>query len=381
MKFLKNDNIWAPTPDVRMDVRNELPPGNYTFCRNDLTGEYYLEESEPFVLPEKLYGKTEKWSNRIIDASRREENQTGVVLSGTKGSGKTLLSKSIAVKSGLPVLIVNDPFSDDRFLRTVQGISQRAVVLFDEFEKIYDREAQERVLTLFDGVYTARNKIMIMTCNDLSAVQDFFLNRPGRLRYAIEFRGLETDFIKEYCADKLANPEYLQDILKVALGSFDFNFDMLQALVRELNLYGGTVEENLEILNVKTVNSNKVKWAISLKAIDHPNLTLSTDAEFNFNPFAYFNRQGSENTFDYYVEAKGKFNDGRKPSPNTRNESYNLLHFSDLKGMDSNSGTYVFESEVKVHDEEGVEVCLKARILVTRVNSTSILRGGWDFGS
>ena len=53
MKFLKNGDAWSLTPDGRMDVRDRLPAGNYTVCRNPLSGEYFLEETAAFTLPPK----------------------------------------------------------------------------------------------------------------------------------------------------------------------------------------------------------------------------------------------------------------------------------------------------------------------------------------
>ena len=185
MKFLKSGDTWSLTPDGRMDVRDRLPSGNYTVCKHPLTGEYFLEETAAFTLPPKLYGKTERYAERILSTFNRRAPgaQIGVCLSGTKGSGKTLLAKHIAKTSGLPTIIVNTPFSDERFMRTMQGIEQEAVIIFDEFEKLYDSDAQESILTLFDGVFTARNKVMVITCNNKYAVQSFFHNRPSRLRY------------------------------------------------------------------------------------------------------------------------------------------------------------------------------------------------------
>ena len=58
MKFLKHGNAWSLTPNARMDVRDQLPAGCYTVCKNPLSGEYFLEEGEQFILPKKLYGKT-----------------------------------------------------------------------------------------------------------------------------------------------------------------------------------------------------------------------------------------------------------------------------------------------------------------------------------
>jgi hypothetical protein len=70
MKFLKHGNAWSLTPNARMDVRDRLPAGCYTVCKNPLSGEYFLEEGEQFILPKKLYGKTLGQPWRI---SRREK--------------------------------------------------------------------------------------------------------------------------------------------------------------------------------------------------------------------------------------------------------------------------------------------------------------------
>jgi hypothetical protein len=104
MKYLKNENRWSLTPDAQLDVRDALPGGNYTVCQNPLTKEYFLEESEPFTLPQKLYGKIRRHGDRILETfrNRSRDEQVGVFLSGTKGSGKTLLAKYVAMTSGMP---------------------------------------------------------------------------------------------------------------------------------------------------------------------------------------------------------------------------------------------------------------------------------------
>lgn len=281
MKFLKNQNRWSLTPDAQLDVRDALPPGNYTVCRHPITGEYFLEETAGFIMPGRLYGKIGAYTTRIISAfeQRKPQSQVGVLLCGSKGSGKTLLAKNISVQTGLPTIIVNTPFSDERFMRAMQDIEQPAVVIIDEFEKLYDKDGQEAILTLFDGVYTVRNKILIVTCNDKWAVQDFFHNRPSRLRYSIDFSGLESSFIQEYCTENLhAVDEHMKKIVDLAALCEEFNFDMLQALVEELNRFGGTVDEAVEILNIKPVMLNgRDIWAVQVVTPEAPKLKWRTN--------------------------------------------------------------------------------------------------------
>lgn len=275
MKFLKHGNAWSLTPNARLDVRDRLPAGCYTVCKNPLSGEYFLEEGEQFILPKKLYGKTERHSARVLKTfeNRQPGTQVGVFLSGTKGSGKTLLAKHIAQKSGLPVIVVNAAYTDDRFMRTMQGIEQEAVILFDEFEKVYNEEDQEAILTLFDGVYTVRDKLMIITCNDKFAVKSFFHNRPSRLRYAIGFESLEKEFVEEYCADQLRDKSYSDKITMLCTVCDEFNFDMLQTLVDELNRYGGDFEDTLDILNVKPATGTRMKWIVKVETPDERGVT------------------------------------------------------------------------------------------------------------
>jgi hypothetical protein len=290
-----------------MDVRDRLPSGNYTVCKHPLTGEYFLEETAAFTLPPKLYGKTERYAERILSTFNRRApgSQIGVCLSGTKGSGKTLLAKHIAKTSGLPTIIVNTPFSDERFMRTMQGIEQEAVIIFDEFEKLYDSDAQESILTLFDGVFTARNKVMVITCNNKYAVQSFFHNRPSRLRYSIAFEGLGVEFIREYCEDVLKDCRtYLDKIINLAVLCDEFNFDMLQTLVDELNRYGGEFEDAVEILNVKPLGNTKSSWTLTVATPDHRSKkwTIESGDTFSHSPIVMVNSDRWENEINVRIQ-------------------------------------------------------------------------------
>jgi hypothetical protein len=202
-------------------------------------------------------------ADRILYTFRQRDKNTGVLLVGEKGSGKTLLSKQIACSSGMPTIIINEKFTGDEFNSFLASITQQCVVLFDEFEKIYDKEAQEKVLTLLDGTYQSR-KLFLITSNDKWGLDTNLRNRPGRIYYHIEFSGLEESFIREYCADNLVNVSKTEDIVRVSSMFDQFNFDMLASVVEEVNRYDEDPMELITILNVKPEYSGKVSYKPSM---------------------------------------------------------------------------------------------------------------------
>lgn len=249
--FIKRGTAFSPTDDSNLDIHDKLPVGTYLIKRAPFDGPLYFDRVPDFTLPEKLYGDTIKHSERILSTFRTRTNSTGVLLAGEKGSGKTLLSKHLSVTSGLPVILVNDPWSGDIFNTLVASLQQEAVFVFDEFEKVYrDQGDQEGLLTLLDGFF-ATKKLFILTCNDIYKVNEHLKNRPGRLFYFIKYRGLSVEFVKEYCEDKLVNKSNIDSVCNLSMLFEEFNFDMLASIVEEMNRYGEDAHEAVKILNVQ----------------------------------------------------------------------------------------------------------------------------------
>lgn len=260
--FSKSGDSYRVLPNQSGDISETLPAGNYVLKHAMMVG-YYLEITDSFKLPKKLYGNCVRQADRILYTFRQRDKNTGVLLVGEKGSGKTLLSKQIAISSGMPTIIINEKFTGDEFNSFLASITQQCVVLFDEFEKIYDREAQEKVLTLLDGTYQSR-KLFLITSNDKWGLDMNLRNRPGRIYYHIEFSGLGEAFIREYCCDNLAKVEKTEDVVRVASMFDQFNFDMLASVVEEVNRYDEDPMELISILNVKPEYSGKVAYKPSM---------------------------------------------------------------------------------------------------------------------
>lgn len=334
--FLKSGNTYKVSTKAALDLHEILPVGTYTVGFDKMSGQFFLEQIEDFELKGKIYGNATRNADRIFRTFMDRPASTGVMLTGEKGSGKTLLTKQIAVNAalcGVPTIVINQPWCGEGFNAFMQMIEQPTIVLFDEFEKVYDRDDQEKMLTLLDGVYPSK-KLFLLTCNDKWRVDAHMRNRPGRIFYMIDFKGLEQEFIIEYCEDNLQAKEHIQKICSIASLFSEFNFDMLKAMVEEMNRYGETPAEVLKLLNAKPEFSDESKYKVQLQinGIDM-NEDQVEQREWHGNPLI----KGVN--IDYkVVENQG-----------TEEECWDWegVRFSahDLKQVDSATGKFVFMNE------------------------------------
>jgi ATPase family associated with various cellular activities (AAA) len=258
--------MFKPTAEADLDMHQQLPPGNYYITKLPMTEILVLNQIEDFTVPAKLYGNIEHRAERILRTYKDRPNSTGVLAVGEKGSGKTQLARLVAHKAaqlGMPCIIINQPWVGDPFNALIQSITQDCVIMFDEFEKVYDHDEQKKVLTLLDGVFPTK-KLFLLTSNDKWLINDHMRNRPGRIYYLLDFNGLKPEFIAEYCEDRLNDKSQTAGIQKIAQMFAAFNFDMLQAMVEEMNRYGESAQDVLDMLNARPTTDTEGTYEVTL---------------------------------------------------------------------------------------------------------------------
>lgn len=250
------------TEDIK--TYSKLPIGTYEVCFSKNIGFYLTAHTTLEVKEEKIYGSTLSRIDKILSSFEISERNFGVILSGNKGSGKSLFARELSKKcleKEIPVIIVN--ISVPGIASFLASIEQEVMILFDEFEKTFsfendcgDKSAlpQEELLSLFDGLDSGK-KLFIITCNETYRLSDYLLNRPGRFHYHFKLGVVTPEDMREYMADKLL-PKYQYNIEKlINISNFvDMTYDLLRAIVFDLN-QGYELEETLFDLNVDNKDS------------------------------------------------------------------------------------------------------------------------------
>lgn len=218
---------------------NEIPVGVYkiSMSKQGFYLEYVMSE---FVFDYKIYGLQEDFINHVIKTyNEAQTGNLGILLNGTKGTGKTVAAKIIANRLHLPVIIVQN-MGKEMNLQMMNYLSTEinfdCVFFFDEYEKTFDKDTT--ILSFMDGVYNSESrKVFLLTTNTLSIDRNL-IGRPSRILYLKKFRNLEIEAASEFLDDTLNNKEYKQEVLEFINLLSISTIDILKSVVKEINIHG-----------------------------------------------------------------------------------------------------------------------------------------------
>ena len=257
--------LWSPD-QYPSYLRVKDRPGIYQLVKKDKEWVFEFKYFK-FDLPSKIYGKSNKYANHIINKFLKSKSSLSALFTGLKGSGKTNLAQlicNILVDKGYPVYLITEITPDDKLLNILSNLKD-CVLLFDEFGKVFNGAVQQKLLTMLTDKNPEVKKLFILTENNTMSVNSFMLNRPGRIYYHIDFQRLDKDIVLEYCKDRGVDKEFTEELLKRYVRASTFTFDHLDSVVTEHLEYPDlTFDEILEILNVSILDNEIVYDVISI---------------------------------------------------------------------------------------------------------------------
>ena len=125
----------------------------------------------------------------------------------------------------------------------------------DEFEKVYvENDSQQSLLSLLDGIFEGK-KLFIFTSNMKDRINQYMLNRPGRIRYLAEYDSLDETVITEVIEDTLVDKTQTEDLLSVLDVLGIVSMDVLVGLITEMNSYNEGAKEAIKYLNIRPEDS------------------------------------------------------------------------------------------------------------------------------
>ncbi|CAD6208548.1 GSCOCG00010543001-RA-CDS [Cotesia congregata] len=238
--------------------------------------------------------------------------QSGVLLYGMPGTGKTMLAGAIVKECGLNFINIKGPELLSKYIgaseEAVREIFQKAqrarpcVLFFDEFDSLAPRRGHDstgatdrivnQLLTQFDGV-EGREGVAIVAASSRPDLLDPALLRPGRLDKALlcplPQESHREEILKVLCKKHNLTAEDF-DLKALAKMTENFTGADLNAVFVQARI-NATEESYAKMTKVSTKSVIKITQDCFLKSLEstQPSLTEKEIIKFNFIYRKFFN--------------------------------------------------------------------------------------------
>lgn len=265
-EFIKVGNQIIPKPK---GADYELIKGGvYDLKWDRYEGRAIFTENGKLNLPNKIYELPEDklFKTRILNNFNNNDKSVGIMLAGTKGTGKTMLAKVIAKESNLPIIIVDSQYPANRLVTFFKQFTTPVCIIFDEIEKNFNTEF---MLDFLDGVEKTTKKLVLMTCNELHRISEYLQDRCSRVRYVRKYSPSDNlTFLPMLIEDKqIKNAKEVEEFIKTkfTLPSID-NINAFLDEVKELEDEDISLNDIIKYMNINLNDSST------------PDITPNTDS-------------------------------------------------------------------------------------------------------
>jgi hypothetical protein len=126
-------------------------------------------------------------------------------------------------------------------------------MFIDEFEKVYTKDEQQTLLSLMDGNFETKI-VFLLTCNDFR-INEFLVNRPGRIRYNKQYEDLDISVINDVIEDLLLDKQYAESIHQFLEKINMSTMDLLVTIIKEVNTFNENALMCAKHLNLEITTS------------------------------------------------------------------------------------------------------------------------------
>ena len=342
-----------------------LKPRVYTLEYSECSGFHLKIFKSRFDEPKTIYGSTNKKALKVVTTYNDRVESTGVLLTGNKGAGKTMLSEIIAnrmIDDGKAVILIDKNFGGKSFLNFLNTVGE-CVLFFDEIGKNFatnsdrnnrgnerEQNNQDELLTMMDGTSSIK-RLFLITENEKININKYMLDRPGRVYYHFKYGKLEEDVISEYSEANGIDKVMINEIIESSRKIKEFSFDILKCIVDEQKRYNESVSDTLKDLNVTFENTLFTMEVVEL-------IDIKTSESLEFTTKTIDNYDG-DNSYDfscsYYATNKvAKSNDVL--SDQEVNEILALCEDKELKNnpevRNTNNAWFSIMNDIKYNSAE-----------------------------